>query len=220
MPPTDHHGSFLNRISIRRNQVVNMDVNHEQELEELELFQKHVSDRFIQLLPPQSREDTQTGDGDIPETLLSIAWLRKLLDVYLCCESEFKAVLVIGRDASHFTKPPLDRLLPEHLDRTVKALDICNAITHGIELIRHWQRLAQIAVEALEQRPIVEGHVRRAKRALNTLLSSMAADDKEQNINVGKSAERMWSIGRRGSGGNPPPPPTVNHARRISGKSL
>ncbi|XP_076882689.1 protein ROH1A-like [Bidens hawaiensis] len=215
MPPTDNHGSFLNRISIRRSQVVNMDVNHEQELEELELFQKHVSDRFIQLLPPQSREDTQPGDGDTPETLLSIAWLRKLLDVYLCCESEFKAVLIIGRDASHFTKPPLDRLLPEHLDRTVKALDICNAITHGIELIRHWQRLAQIAVEALEQRPIVEGHVRRAKRALNTLLTSMAADhDKEQNMNVGKSAERMWSIGRRGSGGNPPP--TVNHTRRIS----
>ncbi|KAI3687577.1 hypothetical protein L1987_81277 [Smallanthus sonchifolius] len=212
MPPTDNQGSFLNRISIRRNQIISMDVNHEQELEQLELFQKHVSDRFLQLIPTRSGEETDVVDT--PELLLSIAWFRKLLDVYLCCESEFKAVLIIGRDASHFSKPPLDRLLPDHLDRTVKALDICNAITHAIELIRHWQRLAQIAVDALEQRPIVEGHVRRAKRALNTLLTSMTADDKEQNVHPGKLAERMWSISRRGDGGSAPP--TVNHNRRMS----
>ncbi|KAF5772466.1 hypothetical protein HanRHA438_Chr13g0588001 [Helianthus annuus] len=211
MPPTDHHTSFLNRISIRRNQVVSMDVNHEQHLEQLELFQKHVSDRFIQLLPPQSPEpDTDT------ETVLSISWFRKLLDVYLCCESEFKAVLIIGRDASHFAKPPLDRLLPDHLDRTVKALDICNAVTHGIEVVRHWLRLAQIAVEALEQRPIVEGHVKRAKRALNTLLAAMVVDDKDPNVTGGKLAERMWSISRRGGGGGVAPPPAVNHTRKIS----
>ncbi|KAK9079622.1 hypothetical protein SSX86_001295 [Deinandra increscens subsp. villosa] len=223
MPPTDHHGSFLNRISIRRNQVTSVDVTHDQELEELELFQKHLSDRFLQLLPPpqlpatgEQQQENQTHSGDTPEPppILSIAWFRKLLDVYLCCESEFKAVLIINRDASHFSKPPLDRLLPEYLDRTVKALDICNAVTHGIELVRHWERLAQIAVEALEQRPIVEGHVRRAKRALNTLLTSMTAEDKEQNVNVGKYAERMWSIGRRGAGGSVPP--AVNHNRRIS----
>ncbi|KAI3522592.1 hypothetical protein L1887_00500 [Cichorium endivia] len=218
MPPTDHHGSFLNRISIRRNQVVSMDINHEQELEGLELFHKYVSDRFIQLLPPQSSllpiAEDEIPVIDTSETFLSIAWFRKLLDVYLCCESEFKAVLIIGRDATHFSKPPLDRLIPEHLDRTVKALDICNAITHGIELIRRWQRLAQIAVEALEQRPLVEGHVRRAKRALNTLLTSMTVDDKENNYHVAKSAERMWSIGRRGGGGVAPP--TVKYNRTLS----
>ncbi|KAI3706975.1 hypothetical protein L6452_25102 [Arctium lappa] len=217
MPPTDNHGSFLTRISIRRNQVVSMDINHEQELEEIESFQKHVSDRFTQLLPPiaGAGEETTVVGIDTPEPLLSIDWFRKLLDAYLCCESEFKAVLIIGRDATHFSKPPLDRLLPEHLDRTVKALDICNAITHGIELIRHWQRLAQIAVEALQQRPIVEGHVRRAKRALNTLLTSMTVNDKEINHHPGKSAERMWSISRRGGGGVPP---AVNHNRTTIGK--
>lgn len=196
-----------------------MDVNNEQEIEELELFQKHVSERFIPLLPPlplSGQESPIAIDDITQESFMSICWFRKLLDGYLCCESEFKAVLIIGRDASHFSKPPLDRLLPDHLDRTVKALDICNAITHGIELIRHWQRLAQIAVDALEQRPIVEGHVRRAKRALNTLLTSMTADDKEQNVLAGKSAERMWSIGRRG--GVAGAPPIVNHNRRISGK--
>ncbi|XP_071701027.1 protein ROH1A-like [Rutidosis leptorrhynchoides] len=214
MPPTDNHnhnsGSFLNRISIRRNQITSVtDVNHEQELEELDLFQKHVTSRFLQL--------SQQNDETESVILLSISWFRNLLDAYLCCESEFKAVLIIGRDVSHFSKPPLDRLLPDHLDRTVKALDICNAITHGIELIRHWQRLAQIAVDALDQRPMVEGHVRRAKRALNTLLASMMVDDKEQNVHVGRSAERMWSIGRRGGGGGcPPTTMAVNHNRRIS----
>ncbi|KAI7726175.1 hypothetical protein M8C21_009625, partial [Ambrosia artemisiifolia] len=170
--------------------------------------------RFIQLLPPQTQPETKPEPET--ETILSISWFRKLLDVYLCCESEFKAVLIIGRDASCFSKPPLDRVLPEHLDRTVKALDICNAVTHGIEMIRHWLRLAQIAVDALEQRPIVDGHVRRAKRALNALLMEMVGEDKEPNAPVGKLAERMWSISRRGGSAVFPPPTTVNHTRKIS----
>ncbi|GFZ01339.1 from the Czech 'roh' meaning 'corner' [Actinidia rufa] len=132
------------------------------------------------------------------DALLSIAWFRKLLDAFLCCEAEFKAVLVMGRDPAQFAKAPLDRLIPELLDRAVKALDVCNAITHGVELVRHWQKLAQIAVTALEQRPIGEGQVRRAKKALTTLLTSMAFDDKESHH--GKSTDRNWSFGRRGGG--------------------
>ncbi|KAI7995016.1 hypothetical protein LOK49_LG11G02691 [Camellia lanceoleosa] len=205
MPATDNQGSFLNRISIRRNQVVSMDVNHEQELEDLELFQKHVVDRFSDLLtpqpPPPTAADSSPDSALMPaDTLLSIAWFRKLLDAFLCCEAEFKAVLIMGRDPTQFAKPPLDRLIPELLDRTVKALDVCNAITHGVELVCHWQKLAQIGVKALEQRPIGEGHVRRAKKALNTLLTSMTFDDKENNSHGGKSTERSWSFGRRGGG--------------------
>lgn len=172
MPPTDNQGSFLNRISIRRNQVV-----YEHEVEDLEQFQKHVADRLSELFNPP--EDSSAGEP--PETILSIAWFRKLLDAFLCCEAEFKAVVIMGRDANNFSKSPLDRLIPEHLDRTVKALDICNAITHGIDLLQHWQKLAQIAVDSLRQKPIGEGHVTRAKRALNTLLSSIAIDDKENH---------------------------------------
>ncbi|KAI3501342.1 hypothetical protein L1887_29208 [Cichorium endivia] len=181
MPPTDNQGSFLNRISIRRNQVV-----YEHEIEDLEQFQRHVADRLAELfhLPASAVEDAASGDP--PETLLSIAWFRKLVDTFLCCEAEFKAVVIMGRDASNFAKSPLDRLIPEHFDRTVKALDICNAITHGIDLLLHWQKLAQIAVDALQQRPIVEGNVKRAKKALNTLLSSIAIDDKENHHHGGK----------------------------------
>ncbi|CAL5356174.1 unnamed protein product [Camellia sinensis] len=205
MPATDNQGSFLNRISIRRNQVVSMDVNHEQELEDLELFQKHVVDRFSDLVttqpPPPTAADSSPDSALMPaDTLLSIAWFRKLLDAFLCCEAEFKAVLIMGRDPTQFAKPPLDRLIPELLDRTVKALDVCNAITHGVELVCHWQKLAQIGVTALEQRPIGEGHVRRAKKSLNTLLTSMTFDDKENNSHGGKSTERSWSFGRRGGG--------------------
>ncbi|CAK9141943.1 unnamed protein product [Ilex paraguariensis] len=197
MRATDNQGSFLNRISIRRNQVVSMDGNHEQELDDLELFQKHVSDRFSDLLPPSATADP-SPDSPRPDTLLSISWFRKLLDAFLCCEAEFKAVLIMGRDPSQFSKPPLDRLIHELLDRTVKALDICNAITDGLDLVRQWQKLAQIAVTAFEQQPIAEGHVRRAKKALNTLLTSMNLDDKESAY--GKSTERTWSFGRRGGG--------------------
>lgn len=205
MPATDNQGSFLNRISIRRNQVVSMDNNHEQELEDLDLFQKHVADRFSDLLqqPPSPSSPSLSSPSLSSSPLLSIAWLRNLLDAFLCCEAEFKAVLVMGRDPAQFAKPPLDRLIPDLLDRGVKALDICNAVTHGLDLVRTWQSLAQIAVTALNQNPITEGHVKRAKKALTSLLTSMAYDDKENNSNNsnsnnhhGKSTERNWSFGR------------------------
>lgn len=108
----------------------------------------------------------------------------------------------MGRDPAQFSKPPLDRLIPDLLDRSVKALDICNAVTSGLDLVHNWKKQAQIAVTALSQKPIGEGHVRRAKKALNTLLASMAYDDKENNNNHhGKSTDRNWSFGRRGNGG-------------------
>ncbi|OMP06079.1 Protein BYPASS-related protein [Corchorus olitorius] len=190
MPATEYQGSFLGRISIRRNQVIAMDGNHEQELEDLEHFQKHVSDRFSELLSPPPE--------DVPaDALLSISWLRKLLDVFLCCDAEFKAILLMGRDPSQISKPPLDRLIPELLERAVKALDLCNAVTNGVESIRHCQRLAEIAVSALENKPIGDGQAKRAKKALTSLLSAMNLDDKE-GTNT-KTAERSWSFGRRGA---------------------
>ncbi|KAM7491435.1 hypothetical protein LguiA_034356 [Lonicera macranthoides] len=198
MPATDNQGSFLNRISIRRNTVAAMDNNHDQELEDLELFQKNVSDRFTDLVPPPPSSATaaaDSSDAPPPEALLSIAWFRKLLDSYLCCEAEFKAVLVMGRDPTQFAKPPLDRLIPELLERSVKSLDVCNAVNHGVELVRHWQRLSQIVVTALEVCPIGEGQVKRAKKALNTLLTSINVDDKETNHD-------SWTFGRRGPAAN------------------
>ncbi|WOG85807.1 hypothetical protein DCAR_0105000 [Daucus carota subsp. sativus] len=185
MPPTDHQSSFLNRISIRRNQVSTMENNHDQELEDIELFQKHVADRLAEL----------ASSGDESNVFLSIAWFRSLLDAFLCCEAEFKAVLIIDRDPTQFIKPPLDRVSAELQDRCVKALDICNAITYAIDMVHYWQKLAEIVVTSLEERPIGDGQVARAKKVLNALLVLITEDYKEQ-----KTTERSWSFGRRGSG--------------------
>ncbi|KAL4383326.1 hypothetical protein GQ457_15G000190 [Hibiscus cannabinus] len=185
MNANEYQGSFLGRISIRRNQVVVMDAIHEQELEDIELFQKHVSDRFSELSSP--------SDDDDP--ILSISWLCKLLDVFLCCEAEFEAILLMDRDPYQLSKPPFDRLIPELLDRAVKALDICNAVTNGVESVRHCQKLAEIAISALDQKPIGDGEVKRAKRALSSLMAAINLDDKD-GTNA-KSTERSWSFGRR-----------------------
>ncbi|KAK4802363.1 hypothetical protein SAY86_000566 [Trapa natans] len=196
MPATENQGSFLGRISIRRNQVVSMDGSHEQELEDLEIFQRTISDLFSDLLSSESSSSP-------PEPFLSISWVRKLLDVFLCCEAEFKAVLVICREQALISKPPLDRLLPELLDRWVKALDICNAVMHGLDSVRECQKLAEIAVAALKHRPLNEGQAKRAKKALTGLLSAMGIDDKDgygASSGGHRSTERTWSFGRRSGG--------------------
>ncbi|XP_021757553.1 uncharacterized protein LOC110722596 [Chenopodium quinoa] len=215
----DNQGHFLGRISIRRNQVASM----EGEVEDLELFQRKIADRFFDLLPLNKKDTHHSSsiptslsisssasdsplsvdfDGDFSpfscsDTLLSIAWIRKLLDAFLCCESEFKAVLLIGREPSQVAKSPLDRLIPDLLDRAVKGLDICNAINHGIDAIKFMLSQAQIVVSALEQRPFTDGQIRRARRALAALQGSIVVDEKE---NTGKSTERSWSFGKRSSG--------------------
>lgn len=187
-----------------------MDGHHEQDLEDLDLFQKHIADRFAELLSPSSSSD----DHRPQDSLLSISWLSQLLDVFLCCEAEFKAVLIMGRDPSQISKPPLDRLIPELLDRVVKALDICNAVCVGIESVRHYQRVAEIAVFALEHKPLGDGNVRRAKRALTSLVSGITTEDKDTGGN--KSTERTWSFGRRGGSGAPIKGGPTGHFRSLS----
>ncbi|KAL2902641.1 Light-independent protochlorophyllide reductase subunit N [Bienertia sinuspersici] len=199
----DNQGNFLGRISIRRNQVASMGG----EVEDLELFQRKISDLFSDIVPPScNKKDNHHGsllppsislstasvdspigsenEGEFTplagnDALLSIAWIRRLVDAFLCCESEFKTVLLIGRDPSQLMKSPLDRLIPDLLDRFVKALDICNAINHGIEAIKFMQIQAQIVVSALEQRPFTDGQIRRGRRALASLLGSIVVDEKE-----------------------------------------
>ncbi|XP_009137139.1 uncharacterized protein LOC103861190 [Brassica rapa] len=189
-PATEFQGSFLSRISIRRNQIISMDVNHEQELEELEYFQKHVSERFSELISPSSPSDP----------ILSIPWLQNLLDVFVSCETEFKGVLSTVRISK---SPSLERLLSEMLERILKALDICNAVVNGIDSVRQSRRLAEIVVTALKQRPLCDGSVRRAKRALTSLVIGLNGDVKDRSNGSGGSSNqqrttfRSWSFGPR-----------------------
>ena len=176
-----------------------MDGSHDQEMEDLELFQKHIGDRFSELLSSTSEDSSSSSSSSSGDALLSIAWLRRLLDEFLCCEAEFKAVVLMGRDPSQITKPPLDKLLPDLLDRGVKSLDVCNAVTLGLDAVKNLQRLAEIAVAALEQTPLGDGQVRRAKKALSALVAAMLNDDSNA---AAKGTERTRSFGRRAGNTN------------------
>ncbi|XP_010433891.1 PREDICTED: uncharacterized protein LOC104717952 [Camelina sativa] len=212
-PATDYQGSFLSRISIRRNQIVSMDVNHEQELEEIEYFQKHVAERFSELIPSQPPPPSSSSDvASVSQPILSIPWLQSLLDVLMSCDAEFKAVLSMTQISK---SPSLERVLSELLDRILKALDLCNAVVAGIDSVRQSRRFAEIAVTALKQRPLCDGGVRRAKRALTSLLVGLNAEERRDRNSGGsgsgssnqrRTTSRSWSFGPRsnvtGGGGS------------------
>ncbi|KAG2705214.1 hypothetical protein I3760_05G042400 [Carya illinoinensis] len=110
------------------------------------------------------REQVRDRFHDLSEVsadeLLSIAWIRKLLDVLVCCQEEFRIMLVKNR--VWVSKPPLDRLVAEFFERSVKSLEIGNATRNGIENVRLWQKHLEIVVCALEsrQRALGEGQNR------------------------------------------------------------
>ncbi|XP_044511288.1 protein ROH1-like [Mangifera indica] len=190
MPATDCQGSSpapfcnLNRpvVSIRRDQAIHsMDADNVSgsELEvDLEAFQRKISDRFMEL---------SSGSDE----LLSLAWIQKLLDLFLVSQDEFRVALF--NNQSQLQKAPMDRLIAEYYERSVKALDVCNAIRDGIEQIRQWQKLIEIVLIALDDRRMLcEGHVRRAKKAVIDLAVSML-DEKDSGSAL---AHRNRSFGR------------------------
>lgn len=163
-----------------------MEANHELSAMEIELdlFQKQVTDRFHDL--------SAVGADD----LLSIAWIRKLLDVFVSCLEEFRVILVNNKE--WVSKPPLDRLVTEFFERSIKALDICNSARDGIEKIRLWQKHLEIVLCALEspQRAWGEGQFRRARKALMDLALTML-DEKESGSIF---SQRNRSFGRHNTG--------------------
>ncbi|KAK1299546.1 hypothetical protein QJS10_CPB13g00604 [Acorus calamus] len=216
MPATDFQGSSVpfsslgrSILSIRRERVHSMDANHEassggasSEQDQLESFQKHVADLFLGLA------------ASSPDDLLSLSWIRKLLDAFLICQEEFRAVLFSSR-AGLLSRPPLDRLIGEFYERSVKALDVCNAVRDGIEQVRSWQRHLDIVVSALDGgggRVPGEGQLRRAKKALAELTIGML-DEKDSATVL---AHRNRSFGRNNGGGGS----TKDHHRPSHFRSL
>ncbi|KAL2489346.1 hypothetical protein Fot_42638 [Forsythia ovata] len=168
-------------LSRRRDQVHSMESPHEATAQEIELeaFQKLVAERFHELAASNSGE------------LLTISWTRKLLEVFLCIQEEFR--VIVFNKKGFLNKPPMDRYINEFFERSVKGLDVCNAIRDGIEQIRQWQNQLEIVLCALDnQRSIGEGQVRRAKKALIDLTIGML-DEKESNTAL---AHRNRSFGR------------------------
>ncbi|KAF7821956.1 UPF0496 protein 4-like [Senna tora] len=186
MHTTDSQGSapsliHLGRsiLSLRRNQVQvhSMEGSTTSQYqsssldEELESFQKQVSDRILDL----SLVD--------PDDLLSLSWVGKLLDLFLCVQEEFRYIL--HNHNAQVAKPPLDRLVADFFERSVKALDVCNAIRDGIQQIRQWQKLLEIVICSLNhQKSLGEGQFRRAKKALTDLSNGMMLDDRDSNASL------------------------------------
>ncbi|KAF9624845.1 hypothetical protein IFM89_015399, partial [Coptis chinensis] len=77
------------------------------------------------------------------EDLLSLGWIRRLLDEFICCQEEFRGILFNNK--GHLCRQPMDRFIAEYFERSVKALDM----TLG------------------------EGQFRRAKKALTDLTITM-----------------------------------------------
>ncbi|KAF8411626.1 hypothetical protein HHK36_004184 [Tetracentron sinense] len=186
-------------LSIRRDQVHSMEGNHEASSLELELesFQKQVADRFHDLSAVNS------------EDLLSLSWIRRLLDAFICCQEEFRVILFNNK--ALLSRPPLDRLINEFFERSVKGLDVCNAIRDGIEQIRQWQKHLEIVLCALDshQRTLGEGQFRRAKKALIDLAIGML-DEKDSGSVL---AHRNRSFGRNNTSRDNRPP---GHFRSLS----
>lgn len=193
MPATDYQGSSspfasLGRsiLSIKRDQVQPMEGSHDATSLELELesFQKQVAGRFHDLSSASA------------EDLLSLSWIQRLLDAFLCCQEEFRVILFNNKVL--FSRPPLERMIAEFFERSVKALDVCNAIRDGIEQVRQWQKHMEIVLCALDsrQRALGEGQFRRAKKALTDLAIAML-DEKDSGSVLG---HRNRSFGRNNTG--------------------
>ncbi|KAI4389728.1 hypothetical protein MLD38_001926 [Melastoma candidum] len=190
MPATDYQGSHIGRsiLSPRRDQAAHTMEGggspHHRAAAALELelnnFQRQVADRFVDL------------SGCTHGQLLSLPWIRKLLDMFLCCKEDF-GVLLFNNKAL-LSKPPMDRMISDFYERSIKSLDVCNAIRDGIDQIRQWQRLLEIVLCALDKEAhLGEGQFRRAKKALIDLAIAMLDEKDSGSSSV---AHRNRSFGR------------------------
>lgn len=129
---------------------------------DLDAFQRHLA---------VSLADLKEGEG-----FLSVAWIRRLLEVFLQCQEEFMVVLAQARHRGG-GGAQAERLVAEYHERAVKALDVCNAARDGVDQVRRWGRLAGIAASVLAAPgEIHEGQLRRARKALSDL-SALLVDD-------------------------------------------
>ncbi|XP_027345061.1 uncharacterized protein LOC113857407 [Abrus precatorius] len=192
MPSTDNQSSSSSFSSfgrsifgVRQEQVHSVEAGHESDSCNLELgsFQKRVTDRFHEL--------SMASDDE----LLTIDWMHKLLSAFISCQEEFRVILLNNKE--HVTKSPLDRMISEFFERSVKALDICNASRDGVEKIRTWQKHLEIVFCALSsnKRALTEGQFRRARKALMDLALAML-DEKDSGSVF---SQRNRSFGRHNS---------------------
>lgn len=138
----------------------------EVESKEFKAFNKEVTQMFDILTSVKSGE------------LLSVSWISKLLDGFLSCQEQFRVLL--SKHKACLSKHGLEMSLSDYFERSVKCLDVCNAIRDGIEEMKLWTKQIEIALDVLnDQKTLGEVQILRAKRALN---------DIEMKINDGKES--------------------------------
>ncbi|KAH0875887.1 hypothetical protein HID58_073249 [Brassica napus] len=224
MPATEYQRSFgRTLLNLRRDSVHSVaesSTTESTQMEaELESFQRRVAERFVDL------------NASTSEDLLSLEWVGKLLDSFLSCQEEFR-VIIVSNHRELVAKPPMDRMVSEYFDRSVKALDVCNAIRDGVERIRQWQKLIEIVVCAFDRtRPLGEGTFRRAKKTLIDLAIGML-DDKDASSSssektIGHFRSLSWSVSRSWSAskqlqalGNGLAPPRAGDVTATSGLAV
>ncbi|KAF3522375.1 protein ROH1-like [Brassica napus] len=202
MPATEYQRSFgRTLLNLRRDSVHSVaesSTTESTQMEaELESFQRRVAERFVDL------------NASTSEDLLSLEWVGKLLDSFLSCQEEFR-VIIVSNHRELVAKPPMDRMVSEYFDRSVKALDVCNAIRDGVERIRQWQKLIEIVVCAFDRtRPLGEGTFRRAKKTLIDLAIGMLDDKDASSSSSVTQQHRNRSFGRNKE-------KTIGHFRSLS----
>ncbi|KAF5731978.1 hypothetical protein HS088_TW18G00665 [Tripterygium wilfordii] len=77
-PSTPFRSFGLSMFRARREQVHSMEGTHESGNQDVGSFQKHVTERFHEL-------SVVSADG-----LLSVEWIKKLLDAFMSCQEEFR----------------------------------------------------------------------------------------------------------------------------------
>ncbi|XP_072993865.1 protein ROH1A-like [Typha latifolia] len=115
-----------------------------------------------------------------------------LLDALVSCQEDFGnlLLLLLDRNPAILVKPPLDRLVPDLLDRAVKALDVLNAVSLSLHALHHFNRQAHIAATAAGQ-----SQLPRARRALSKLLDETLPRSRSGR-GSGSGRSLSWSLSR------------------------
>ena len=208
--------SFGSLLSLRRDHTA-MASGEEADLE---VFQRHLAANLGDLLPAEAAEGVPA-----PEEILSVAWIRRLLEAFILCQEEFRVVLAQARRRGALPAAA-ERLVAEFHERAVKALDVCNAARDGVDQVRRLERLADIAASVLlAPGEIHEGQLRRARKAVSDL-SVLLVDDTTAAASGGVASflasHRNRSFGRaraspsRGSATGSSAASSASHFRSLS----
>ncbi|NP_001310563.1 uncharacterized protein LOC103650666 [Zea mays] len=230
MPVTDHQSSSPSPFSFGRSLLsLRRDPTAMPSGEEadLEAFQRHVASTLAELLPAAEAgvggSDATAGAG---EEFLSAAWIRRLLEAFVLCQEEFRVFVAQARRRAGALPAAAEKTVAEFHERAVKALDVCNAARDGVDQVRRWERLADIAASALRAPGEVhEGQLRRARKAL-TDVAALLVDDTAASGAGGVasflSSHRNRSFGRaraspsRSAGASASASASASHFRSLS----